>query len=131
MTHMIPIERLATGNRIALPGYDSVEALECVFDGHGYMITYCTNDRYGWDTTDTVWIEVGSAVEYAGHGEPMLRQPDRAELEALFDANSEATNLMLADIARIHGETAEMQKSMGFALTPLPSLEAEAMEAAE
>lgn len=81
----INIERLTTGTPIAIPGYDAVEVYEVGFDGEGYEVTYCTDDRHGWDATDTLYVNAGDKVEYVGRGEPSLRSEadvNRAEWEA-------------------------------------------------
>lgn len=95
MTH-IPVERLTTATYIAIPGYDGVQVMETKFDGYGYSITVCTDDRYGWDATDLHYVECGGSVEYAGRGEPMLRDPDLAELEALDEARAAQATLTRA-----------------------------------
>lgn len=109
MTKFIPIERLTTGTLIALPTYDGVEVYEIKFDGYGYAVWFCMDNRGGWDALDMHYVPVGSCVEYAGLGEPMLRDPDLAELEALAEARAEAARtpvtldtvaaLVCADIA--------------------------------
>jgi hypothetical protein len=98
MTKMIPIERLCTGTYISVPGYDAVEVYECEFDGEGYAVRYPTSPRAGWDDLDFIYVPVGSCVEYAGRGEPSLRDPDLAELEALDEARAAVESLNRATI---------------------------------
>lgn len=69
----ICIERLTTGTVIEVPGFGAAEVYECEFDGSGYSVTYCTNDRYGWDCVDHAYFDAGSTVEFAGVGEPHLK----------------------------------------------------------
>lgn len=70
---MIPVERLTTGTLIDVPCFGPAEVYHIAFDGEGYTVTYCTNDRRGWDATDTVYVLAGGAVEHAGRGEPSLK----------------------------------------------------------
>lgn len=96
MTTLIPIERLTPGTLIAVPDYDGVEVYEVEFDGTGYAVRFCMDNRGGWEALDTHYVECGGCVEYAGRGEPMLREPDRAELEALDEARAARASLVSA-----------------------------------
>lgn len=61
----IPIERLATGIEIVIPDFGAAEVYAVDFDGEGYLIKYCTDDRHGWDALETHYVEAGKSVEHA------------------------------------------------------------------
>lgn len=98
MTTMIPIERLSPATLIEVPGFGAAFAYEANFDGYGYDIQYCTDEARGWNAMDSFYVPVGSCVEFAGRGEPSLREPDEAEREALAEARSESRRPVLTTL---------------------------------
>lgn len=70
----IPIERLTAGLEIVVPSFGFAEVYGVEFNGEGYVVQYCTDDRYGWDALDTVTIPAGDTVQHAyDHAPPYLR----------------------------------------------------------
>lgn len=104
---LIPIERLTSGNEIMVPDFGSAEVYGVEFDGEGYLVTYCTDDRAGWDALDTFYVRVGESVEYAIAGSQPRWMRSRAavtaeEWEALAEAEDrkrQTETLLAASVA--------------------------------
>lgn len=88
----IPIERLTDGLNIDIPGHGSAEVYGVQFDGEGYLVTYCYDDRLTWDALDTHYFNPGDSVEHTGAGAPPWLRSRAAvtqeEWEALAEAES-------------------------------------------
>lgn len=116
MTHPIQIERLTTSTLIEVPGFGVAEVYGVEFYGEGYGVTYCTNDRAGWDALDSFYVPAGGSVEFAGIGEPVLRAESAvtrdewdARKDAIFRGNLEAqgrVNALQGHVCREIDETA-------------------------
>ena len=99
----IQIERLTVGTLIGLPSYDAVEVYEVAFDGEGYEVRFCMDNRGGWDALDSVYVPAGGSVEYAGRGAPSLRSDaeiNRAEWETKTEACDRAIAASIAELDR-------------------------------
>lgn len=105
----IPVERLTTGTTILLRGGDwtgFAEVYDVQFDGwEGYEITFCTDQRHGWDATDTVYIKAGGFVKFGGTGEPVLRDESAIPREE-WQAKADMLDL---DILQLCGKIDEAQ----------------------
>lgn len=108
----IQIERLTTGTVIEVPGFGAAEVYECEFDGSGYSVTYCTNDRYGWDCVDHAYFDAGSKVEHAGIGEPRWMRPESDVTKDEWQAKADAID---ADILQLQGK---INAAQGYVAAP-------------
>jgi hypothetical protein len=90
---LIPIERLTSGNEIMVPDFGSAEVYGVEFDGEGYLVTYCTDDRAGWDALDTHYVRVGESVEYAiANSQPRWMRSRAAVTAEEWEALAEVEN---------------------------------------
>jgi hypothetical protein len=93
---LIPVERLTVGTLIEVPGFGAAEVYAVRFDGEGYAVDYCTDDRGGWDALDSFYVEAGGTVEFAGRGEPSLKPLTL----------SDVTSIVCADVLNSFGRVA-------------------------
>jgi hypothetical protein len=91
-TDLIPIERLTSGLEIIIPGHGSAEVYDVEFDGDGYTVTYCYDDRYGWDALETHRVMPGECVEHAGPGAPRWLRSRAAVTEGEWEALAASTS---------------------------------------
>lgn len=94
----IPIERLTSGLRVMIPEFGDAEVYGVRWDGEGYAVDFCTNDRGGWDALDTHYVNAGETLEYSGIGEPPYLRSKAAVEPEEWEAKFQAT---LREISRL------------------------------
>lgn len=106
MAHLIPVERLTSGNEIIVPGFGFAEVYGVRFDGESYAVDYCADDKAGWDALDTFHVNAGESVEHASDEAPRyLRSMADVSLEE-WQAKSDQ---VFRDNDRLIGELAALQ----------------------
>lgn len=111
-TTRISIEKIATGTIIEVPGFGPAEVYGSEFDGEGYSVSYCYDDRGGWDALDSLYVKAGQQVEAYDH-QTFLRADKDISFEE-WQAKNEAIGY---DIDR---KLVELNRLQGHVCRPLP-----------
>lgn len=132
-TTRISIEKIATGTIIEVPGFGAAEMYECTFDGEGYSVVYCRDDRFGWDALDSVYFAPGTMVEAWDH-QTFLRAEKSItteELEAKIAANDAAADALIGQINAASGYVCRPVDEAALVGAVADALGVPALEAAE
>lgn len=103
----IPIERLTSGLRVMIPEFGDAEVYGVRWDGEGYAVDFCTNDKGGWDALDTHYVNAGETLEYSGIGEPPYLRSKAAVEPEEWEAKFQATLREISRLVDVHQIAAE------------------------